>query len=525
MDPNSLYSLVFDAIRDPLVVVDKSGAVLLANASAQAYFEFDDSRSLNRMRPANANVVVDASAIADLAGRYNSIRDYRLPDRNGKDSGVTLSIDAFTGPDGTSCQVIQFRDESPAVHREFWKDEMIALVSHEIKNPLSAMKNSVDILLSQAPGQLTEGQRQFLSTSGRNIDRLTHMVDGFLDVSRIRAGAFSLHRVDIDLRDFIGRVVDSFATMFNTKRVRIDWDVDRSITRAWIDPAKVEQVLINLLSNALKFTAVDGEVSVKVSPAGLESLGDDVRLLPWDELGRPQLVSITVRDTGLGMSTETLDHLFERHYSADDEEKPDGAHLGLNISRTLVEAQHGWVDVDSQLGIGTAVTVCLPANRTTSAIMSRAKRAEAHLNRLLDVHRPAKFYMLGKFNDENWVDIAREWEESPVVNPDSGDISATFGLWTLSSELAVAIRDDSDGKVPEELFGHRFVLYADDTYILAGYALGCADAPEEATTFAQVFNIAAGRMRRAREVMAKADMEALDDSLECVEVVQREVET
>ena len=113
----------------------------------------------------------------------------------------------------------------------------------------------------------------------------------------------------VDVRQFICDVIESFSTLFNVKRVQLEWHVDDGISKAYIDPEKLEQVLINLLSNALKFTPEDGSICVTVKEAGVEKVSDDLRLLPWETLGEPRMLEIMVEDTGLGMSSRTLDNL------------------------------------------------------------------------------------------------------------------------------------------------------------------------------------------------------------------------
>lgn len=515
MKTSALYPLVFDAVKDPLILVDHNGAVLLANASAVSFFSFGASHTLAEITCNEPDCVPDSREIRDLMSHYDSIRDYGLKNQNGRDVGITVDVDPVHLGDGKPpAKLLHFRDRFAGRQRELWRDELVAMVSHEIKNPLSAMKNSVEILLSQMPGELTEGQRRFLNTSERNIDRLTHLVDGFLDVSRISAGAFEMNREVVDIRQFMGDVVESFSTLFNVTRVRLDWQVSDGVSKAYLDPQKLEQVLINLLSNALKFTAENGSITVSVNEAGVEKVSDDLRLLPWDTLGEPRMLEIVVEDTGLGMSSRTLDNLFNRYHQSSEAGEGRGAHLGLSISKALVEAQDGWLNITSELGIGTTVSVLLPQSRHTACVLARARRACDVTMSSLGARRPLSFYMLGKVDGENWQDISRSWLRKPVVNPRKDATAAEdFYIWTINKELAFALllrRDDGDAPDPTQVFSTQFIKFDESSFMFGSYAIGACHVPGETgeaggpETFAQLFNIAARRMNAARENLVRS---------------------
>lgn len=517
MDTNRLYRLVLDAVKDPLVLARTEGAIVLTNAAADAFFGPSHAKSIATLACEQDGVVVDGEAVRELMTRHEAVRDLELCDASGNPCGATLNIEPVRPEGGEELRLLHFRKPSVQVDREFWRDEMIAMVSHEIKNPLSAMKQSLDILLSGGPGDLTEGQRRFLGTSGRSIQRLTQLVDGFLDISRIREGAFDVERRLIDMRDFVRDTVASFATLFNVRGVSIDWSVDQDASDAHVDAAKVEQVLVNLLSNALKHTPEGGSIKVSVETAGVEALDDDIRLLPWGDLGTPRLLRVRVRDTGLGMSTETLDRVFDR-YCGQPGDEHRGSHLGLNISRALVEAQGGRIEIDSQIGIGTTATVYLPQNRATACLLTRVERARGVVERLERARLGATVVVLGKLTDDDWNDIARTWATVPAVNPEAGvRVGVPFQLWAVDSTLALGvIAGGATGGAVEEIFGSRFVTSDDGAYIFNGFAVGLSRPEGDVRGFSQLVNVATKRMVTARDVMSRAVDERRDADLAVV---------
>lgn len=528
MKTATLYPVVFDAIKDPLILVDQNGVIILANAAALSFFNFGESHTLGSLECAESNCVFDAREIRELTVRYDTIREYTLKNPNGRESGVTLDIDSvYTGDGDGSFKLFHFRNRSPERRRELWRDELISMVSHEIKNPLSAMKNSVEILLSQMPGELTEGQRRFLNTSERSIDRLTHMLDGFLDVSRISAGAFDLDRSNVDVRQFVSDVIESFTTLFNANRVNLDWRVESDVSKGYLDPGKLEQVIINLLSNALKFTPEKGNITVSVGTVGVEKVSEDLRLLPWDTLGEPRLLEIVVLDDGLGMSSETLDHLFNRYHRASDAGHGRGAHLGLSISKALVEAQDGRIDIVSQLGIGTKVSVLIPQDRHTACVLSRMRQSSELVASSLGARRGVTYFALGKQDGEDWKDIISTWRRSPAVNPDRDATAGnTFHVWTIDKELAVALlveHGNADELDPGDLFGPPYVECEEGAYTFNGFAVGVfsmrtSTENADSGSFIQLCNIAMRRMETARQALVRSVAEKTASEIESIVV-------
>lgn len=521
METTNLYPLLFDAIKDPLILVDQHGGVLMANASALSCIDFGPSHAVRTMVFTEPDCVFEPREVAELMKRFDSVREYGLKDANGRESGVSLDIESVHDPGGAgNLKLLHFRNRSAARQRELWRDEIISLVSHEIKNPLSAMKNSVNILLSQLPGGLTEGQKQFLQTSGRSIDRLTHLLDGFLDVSRINSGAFELKQTEVDMRQFAGDVIRSFKTLFNVKRANLEYRVAPEVNVGFVDSGKLEQVIINLLSNALKFTPENGNITLSVGLAGVAELGDDLRLLPWDKLGEPHLLEIVVEDNGLGMSSETLENLFNRYHKTNGLDDGRGAHLGLNISKKLLEAQNGWFHVASRLGIGTRVSAYVPQNRNTSCVLSRMTSLNRILQRTLSAHHRLRLYALGKCDNEDWEDIRKSWRNAPLVNPAAGAIALdTFFLWTINTGLALAaLVEGSEAVTVADVFGPSFVQKDESTYMFKGYTVGECRAPGEASTLAQLCNVAMNRMDTAREELIRSMTRLAASAIESVVV-------
>ncbi len=539
MNATVLDSAVLDTLRDPVLVVRRDGTIVRANAAAHAFFVVGATLALTRSRRPEA--ALDGVALTRLMQRHDSVRDLRLDGEGGDGGAVVVDVDPVDDGTGRALRVVHVRRATEGPSPEFWRDEMISLVSHELRNPLSAIKHSVDILLSQAPGELTEGQRRFLDTSGRSIDRLARLVDGFLDVSRIRSGAFRVERGEFDVPGFVDRTVDTFRTLFNVRRVELSTKVDPELATAWGDASKLEQVLVNLLSNALKYTPEGGRIRVLARSCGRETMPDAIRVLPWDEIGRPRLFELVVEDTGLGMSSETLDSLFRRFgagasaptaetdapapASAIARSGARGAHLGMNISRTLVEALGGWMIVRSELGRGTTVRACLPRDRHTLTVLTRLRAVERRVADVSTRGVDAVVAAVGKFSDERWDDIAASWRTHAPINPETAQLGPQApALWTFNNAFALAVIPAVDARAARigDLVSTRYVECDEDAFVYADYAVGMARVPGEGPRVTSLVNAATARMRRARDAMARTTLNAIDDRPPCL-VVDPEV--
>jgi PAS domain S-box-containing protein len=219
------------------------------------------------------------------------------------------------------------------------KGEFLALLAHELRAPLTTMLISADLLRDPRSGPLPEATVRDLGAkllaSGRH---LLDLVDDLLDLSRIEAGQLDLAPVPTPLGPLLGEVREAVAPLAADQGVRLDVRADVP-GHPVADPLRLRQVLLNLLTNAIKFTGPGGRVWVEVARSERE-------------------VVISVRDTGPGIAPEDLDRIF-RPFERTSAATP-GAGLGLAIARRLVELQLGTLRVASTVGEGTTFTVSLP---------------------------------------------------------------------------------------------------------------------------------------------------------------------
>lgn len=242
------------------------------------------------------------------------------------------------------------------------KDEFLATLSHELRNPLNVILGYAEVLLRSDESRKSEFIRQAGETLKRNALAQSRLVRDLLDLSRLHIGKLSLNREVASLLTIINNAVETVRDDATSKQIEITIDATEEVIFVDADPLRLEQVIWNLLNNAVKFTPAGGRVRI-----GLEG-----------HQGRATLI---VEDTGPGIEPEFLPHVFEMFRQADaSSSRPHaGMGIGLALVRQLIGLHGGTVAVDSILGQGAKFTVQLPATRQTEKSLGFAPPPEAEV--------------------------------------------------------------------------------------------------------------------------------------------------
>jgi signal transduction histidine kinase len=228
------------------------------------------------------------------------------------------------------------------------KNRFLARVSHELRTPLNAIIGYTDMNLAGYYGDLNDAQRDALERVQRNGRQLLHLINDVLDLSRIDALGVELQSGDFSPRELVQSVVGTVEPRVQRKGLELTYEVDPSLpTTLFGDQVRLNQVLLNLVDNAIKFTD-QGSIHVAVGNGGRSGDADT-----W---------TLQVRDTGRGISERELPYVFEefRQGASVYGKQADGVGLGLAIARRLVSAMGGEIRVQSRLGAGSTFTVVLP---------------------------------------------------------------------------------------------------------------------------------------------------------------------
>jgi len=244
--------------------------------------------------------------------------------------------------EGKPAYLISIRDITERIVYDKLKDEFISTVSHELRTPLTSMREAISVLRDGVLGEVNEEQQDFLSLCLRNTDLLRRIVSDLLDISKIEAGRVTLKKARIPLSDILKSAVDSFQPLAKSKHLDLKLEMTDEDADVYVDRDRINQVVNNLIGNALKFTE-KGWVDVH-----LHRKGDDIECI--------------VKDTGRGIAEEDLEHVFEKFQQfgsiVDPENKGTG--LGLAISKEIVDLHGGTIRVESKLDQGSTFSFSLP---------------------------------------------------------------------------------------------------------------------------------------------------------------------
>ncbi len=276
--------------------------------------------------------------------------------KNGELIDVDISLSILKNPEGKvigSIGVIRDIVERKKAERELKetmeiKSQFISTVSHELRTPLASMREAVAIVSDEMAGEINKEQKNFLDIAKRNADRLSRLIDEFLDFQRLSANKMRFHMQDNDIKEVVKDAYNTMAPYAKKKGVHLSTELDGNMPKIKFDNDRMIQVLINLISNAIKFTPENGQVSVRA-----QRQGEDL--------------AIRISDTGMGMPKEDLPKIFEQFYRVNHPNRHvKGTGLGLTIVKKIVEVHRGRIEVDSEVDKGTTFTVFLPLSSETA---------------------------------------------------------------------------------------------------------------------------------------------------------------
>jgi signal transduction histidine kinase len=315
--------------RQPPGRADVRGAAQLNNAERAVL------KPVERLRAANRRANLRAAAGADSAERVAFQSEVAT-------AGFGLAAVALFGFFAVR-QVRRIDNQNAELTAtDVAKDEFIATVSHELRTPLTSINGYVELLLEEGADPLTDEQRGFLSTVQRGSTRLQRLMNDLLLTAQVRAGHLDIQKTSTDLGEIARQAVQGAQAHAGRKTLQLSLTAPSHSIVVDADAVRLGQAIDNLISNAIKFTPQNGRVDV--------TLAQDER------------VTLTVADTGMGMTPADVDRLFERFFRTDSAqaEQIQGSGLGLPIVKAIVDAHDGTIAVTSEPHVGTSFVISLP---------------------------------------------------------------------------------------------------------------------------------------------------------------------
>jgi PAS domain S-box-containing protein len=335
---------ILEGIADGVIVFDSEGIALVANPAIGRILD----KSSDEMIGCNISTLMgdnlaeaDVSMLAGLLGGRDLSRSSVKINWGEKTLSVSFAPVRAT-PDQVAGTVAVFRDFTHEAEIDRMKSDFVSIVSHELRTPLTSIKGYLDLVLMGAAGPTSKQQESFLQIAKSNTDRLHGLVSDLLDISRMESGKVELDVQVVSLLQVVEQVSDSMRKEFHDRGLTLAVDVPPELPEILGDHARISQILINLLSNAYKYTREGGAI-LRVRPG-------------------KRVLQVDVIDTGVGISLEDQENLGTPFFRAEEKavRQETGSGLGLTITKSLVEMHGGEMRVKSKPGMGSTFTFTLP---------------------------------------------------------------------------------------------------------------------------------------------------------------------
>ncbi|MGN7457169.1 cell wall metabolism sensor histidine kinase WalK [Paenibacillus pasadenensis] len=340
-EENEKLQSVLSNMSDGVIAADERGTVMVSNRRALELLGVDQCEGspltdvlelpqerLEALRASRGLAAVLVKESPDGEERW--VLRVTLSPIHRRDRGITGTIALL--------QDITEQEKLDQSRREF-----VANVSHELRTPLTTIRSYAEAL---GDGALAEPQLadRFVGVIRNETERMIRLVTDLLHLSRLDSQQSTLRRRDTDIAEMLDEVADRFSVQMRKKGIRAVVQVDRRVGKAVLDRDQIDQVLDNLMSNAIKYTLEGGRIELS---AGLQDSG---------------ALAVSVKDSGIGIPKRDLARIFDRFYRVDKARSREmgGTGLGLSIAREMIKAHGGAITLESELDVGTTVTFILP---------------------------------------------------------------------------------------------------------------------------------------------------------------------
>jgi two-component system phosphate regulon sensor histidine kinase PhoR len=359
-DETGKLEAVLRGMVEGVLVIDESGTIRLANDRARSIFgrsTLVGEPLINVSRDPDLREVVRA-AIAGSTGQP-AVREMTL--NGGRGESLQVTATPITESDEvTRLFILVFHDVTELKKLEATRRDFVANVSHELRTPLTAIRGYAETLQAGAIDD-PELARKFVGVIERHSERLSRLTDDLLTLSDLELGRMALQRVPVNLAGPIDAAVELVREKAGQGQIEIVREIPAGLPSLWVDRDRLEQVLVNLIDNAVKYTPAGGRVTL--SAGVVERPESEASTQPGREPGQGPWVEIRISDTGIGIPSQDLPRLTERFYRVDKARSRElgGTGLGLAIVKHIVQAHGGVLRIESEVGKGTTVRVILPA--------------------------------------------------------------------------------------------------------------------------------------------------------------------
>ena len=458
----SKSDVVINAIDDGVLAISKDGNIELINPSAQQIIGWDQGDALGlNWKSVLKLVTSDGKDVEDLENPIAQSLSKNQPTHNDKlflltSSEKRILVSIVSSPVGTDGEgiIVVFRDITKEKAEEREQAEFISTASHEMRTPVASIEGYLGLALNPATAHIDEKARDFITKAHESAQHLGRLFQDLLDISKVEDGRMKNNPKVINVNEFLKDIFDGLATKASEKQLNYIFMPDivgeskekslQPIFYANIDPDHFREVVSNLIENAIKYTP-SGEVVVNIT-------GDDKQ------------ISVSVKDSGIGIPAEDIPHLFQKFYRVDNSDTREigGTGLGLYLSRRLAEAMSGNLRVESKYKEGSTFYLEIPRMNSSEA----KQRLESAENENPEDKTPDSLASekIEIATEEKTEDVATE-NNSEIVDPNpvatatpENPAPVTPAVPTTQPEIPQPARNSSEptlAEIEEELHRKR----------------------------------------------------------------------
>ena len=363
----SQSTAILQSLSDGVIVCNDEGTVLAANPAVERILErpieelviWNLPELLNRLLGRRANEVPVEDLLAHPLDERNQPRHFSTTFQiSPRVISVTLGP-VITSRDELMGAVAVFRDITREVESDRLKTEFIGTVSHELRTPMTSIKGFTQLLAMGSLGPINDTQREFLNTIQANAERMISIINDLLDITKIETGSVDLEYRALHLAEALSIVVTELQAQIKAREHELTISIPPGLPLVRADAKRLNQILSNLISNAVKYTPRGGKVAIEAREVGVEAVPEALRegLKPG-----ARYVQIDVCDNGVGIAPEEHERVFERFYRTENPLKVEagGTGLGLSLVRPLIELFGGRIWLQSALNEGSTFSFIIP---------------------------------------------------------------------------------------------------------------------------------------------------------------------
>ncbi len=346
-------SSVLNTVGEGIITIDTSSKIVMLNREVQHIFGYEEQELMGQpvsiLIPKTLRDAYQLQNASHLQIKISQVLGRRLELEGQRKDGSNFPLEICVTETKIGERLLftaAVRDITERHQLNKMRENFVSTVSHELRTPLASIMGFTETILSEHPGPLTAIQRRFLKNSYRSSERLLKLIEELLTVSLIQQGTLKLHKDPFCPLESIQTVKEMLLPLANRKGIELLIENNWRTNEQFIgDYDRLEQVMINLIGNAIKFTPEQGRICV-------HSYKEDNN---WH---------FNVQDTGIGIPPSDISHLFQRFYRASNatEAQIQGSGLGLYVCKAIIEEHHGQIGLESEPGFGTRAWFRLPVH-------------------------------------------------------------------------------------------------------------------------------------------------------------------